>query len=975
LGTVERTPTEMVIMIHGTAAGVPDKVNPRWWQSESRFARSLQTDIGPERSLSEPFRWGEYGPNSEVARRLGGEKLLKWLRRLEATGSCYHLVAHSHGGSVVWHALVQSAQEGRRLAGLQSWTTVGTPFLEFGPDPRSLWQISGLISTAIVCALLWPAFSTTIADSSAILSEGRGLALSEVGAFGFLLIAALLFFAFRVLMLASEALMSRRRKAAERQAAAWYGNAWLGLWHSRDEPINGLQATLSETPKLVPRLGKQRENSLLGLLLKPYDLLVAPLADAFAWATIMGKAQGSDEIGKIMLSAGPCPSALDPGWPPLAEPLSAKIADAANLRAGASAGRLRDALAAAAKQRSGQGTLAELANVIGWDEIIHTSYFAAPELGSIVSARVRGQEMPRTVPASYVRQQRSHSWLMQTAFAVVTIVLSVILGLAVNTGYLTTIEPLTDRYQLERIAENLEQLTFTPQLEGDLLGRFIARLQAAEALPIPYPREGTLKYLRNEISLQVYGALRKAESSAHVLIALQRVFFYLGFAGKESDIRGLLFSNPFLLVLQDDKRRLAMFAIAAELGYAKKKNAPPNWLVEVADEIIQSPTDYHQNELAKFVFFYLVRRERYAEVDALLAEMMAPSPSSGLKSICASYDDLRPIVSILSDVAQTDRGLAVARGCHSQEASEVAYVVIDRLMKLGRTDEASRTLSIIQNIQPHVSPRWEDEGVAELLVNQKRYEEAKEWIFRRINNGVEVHTGISKKYSLEPLLRNSLDVGDLLTKAGRAELGREVKTRVSDAAKKSTGRVFASEIGLAAGTLTRADLLEQASMLHNKKDATGQDILDVIALRRLAKASRNEMQEAFREALQTMVAPPSEDEKRYIAIGLVNFVSYMSDDELDDFASIAADTADEQPTVEHRDEVLSALVDILITRKSFRATRLAADRLIAAKSRALAYVKILDQHAGKQRAVDFGFHLADKDLPETLSLQDAFPRK
>jgi hypothetical protein len=46
-------------------------------------------------------------------------------------GTKYHIVAHSHGGSVVWHGLVESKRRGIDLSGLRSWTTVGTPFLKY----------------------------------------------------------------------------------------------------------------------------------------------------------------------------------------------------------------------------------------------------------------------------------------------------------------------------------------------------------------------------------------------------------------------------------------------------------------------------------------------------------------------------------------------------------------------------------------------------------------------------------------------------------------------------------------------------------------------------------------------------------------------------------------------------------------------------------------------------------------------------
>ena len=149
------------------------------------------------------------------------------------------------------------------------------------------------------------------------------------------------------------------------------------LWHDKDEPISGLQATLSDAPELIPRLAKPPRSPLLRVLLTPYDWIMAPVGDTFAWAAVMAKLQGSDVLGNVMLSAGTAPSALAPGWPPLFPALATVMTTSADTRAGVSAGRLRDALVVSAKESSGKTAFAEIAKVIGWDELIHTSYFNA----------------------------------------------------------------------------------------------------------------------------------------------------------------------------------------------------------------------------------------------------------------------------------------------------------------------------------------------------------------------------------------------------------------------------------------------------------------------------------------------------------------------------------------------------------------------------------------------------------------------
>ncbi len=51
------------------------------------------------------------------------------LRPLEERKESYCLVGHSHGGSVIAWALIESVAKGRPLDHLKRWITVGTPFV------------------------------------------------------------------------------------------------------------------------------------------------------------------------------------------------------------------------------------------------------------------------------------------------------------------------------------------------------------------------------------------------------------------------------------------------------------------------------------------------------------------------------------------------------------------------------------------------------------------------------------------------------------------------------------------------------------------------------------------------------------------------------------------------------------------------------------------------------------------------------
>ncbi|MEU2867535.1 hypothetical protein ABZ672_57115 [Streptomyces mirabilis] len=187
-------PDELVIPVHGTFASDESDEGDRWWQRGSSTWRALTKTLPKGTSLPSGrlFHWT--GANTQSQRLSASMDLLVRLIDLERRGIRYHLVGHSHGGSVIWEALV-SAQimttqqkiadpiweqltdraelpadfpidpdargmdaagalagaerrkrerlspdflEWAQLRGLRSVTTVGTPFLRFLPESSFL---------------------------------------------------------------------------------------------------------------------------------------------------------------------------------------------------------------------------------------------------------------------------------------------------------------------------------------------------------------------------------------------------------------------------------------------------------------------------------------------------------------------------------------------------------------------------------------------------------------------------------------------------------------------------------------------------------------------------------------------------------------------------------------------------------------------------------------------------------------------
>ncbi|MDG1825021.1 MAG: hypothetical protein P8H62_02025 [Henriciella sp.] len=155
-----------IITVHGTGDTQREDAGKQWWQKESPFAEEIHRLVeSADGSFGfHPFHWT--GANSETDRRSEGERLYKHLlSEFEEKNLPYHLIGHSHGGSVIKEALLQATLGNTPLNNLRSWVTVGTPFLSF----RKSWGLFsklGLVGRALfifslmyLFAIIFPLFS------------------------------------------------------------------------------------------------------------------------------------------------------------------------------------------------------------------------------------------------------------------------------------------------------------------------------------------------------------------------------------------------------------------------------------------------------------------------------------------------------------------------------------------------------------------------------------------------------------------------------------------------------------------------------------------------------------------------------------------------------------------------------------------------------------------------------------------------
>ena len=330
----------VTLLVHGTYANDASSQGDRWWQSGSEFCSRLQALLPRGVRLArdgEVFHWS--GDNSERARNKAAADLLDVLEEHERAGREYHLVGHSHGGSVIWHALKLATHSKRGLPGLKSWTTVGTPFLQH--RSRAALSLSNILAVLLTVFLLRPAWlyatlfyakirqaliggmpELVLPPDSAIgvqailrapligLVELLGVPVDRApdgirfgsyeplgdvpfadylfGSYeGLVLlgVTALAAYLYSMLALVSfvPALESHRIRSEyrlEKRAYKRFGARWLGIWSRDDEAINGLRATIDLTLSFVGAM-MPRERVFVSdtpsLLYRPIVCVVAPV--------------------------------------------------------------------------------------------------------------------------------------------------------------------------------------------------------------------------------------------------------------------------------------------------------------------------------------------------------------------------------------------------------------------------------------------------------------------------------------------------------------------------------------------------------------------------------------------------------------------------------------------------------------------------------------------------------------------------
>lgn len=506
---IPAAPPDQVLLIHGTFAqskeywrrqtwwwgrlgrrgqvessGADHSEELAWWRAGGEFAAAFdRLGRGRFACSTEEFHWS--GANKESNRLVAGARLLERLETLQRQGRSYHLIGHSHGGSVIWHALTQAARRGRRLPGLRGWTTVGSPFLQFRPLWRDLWLLIPLTVYVLLGVWIYRPLAMVLEHRHDLASSDY-TTISVLCALLLLHAGALILLLLRVMAILTAVWEERREQTSRRRAWEAFGPGWRGLWSLGDEAIGGLAGSLGLGGSVAPRfpgIDTVRVEGFRGALTflprviylgtfgTLYNVLIAPNIDRFIWRTTTAQLHGNDRGGVGLVAVWNSPvgnTPADAGLPPDIDGLLVAEADRQAAQV------LRELRAALGQSAATASNLSTLTSILGGrfasQGLIHTSYFRWPEVQALLAYGIAARQSegqgvtdsvnpPEVSPSEVVQieprpKQARPTPRLAWALPVALILLPLLIASYASTALRNSLRPYTVEYQIQQIVND-----------------------------------------------------------------------------------------------------------------------------------------------------------------------------------------------------------------------------------------------------------------------------------------------------------------------------------------------------------------------------------------------------------------------------------------------------------------------------------------------------------------------------------------
>jgi len=270
-----------IFTVHGSFASGPD-TGDKWWQRGGPLERDLRNYVSAvDGDLRfEPFVWN--GENRENARRSAGSELQGRLQAEEVQNLSYCLVGHSHGGSVIGHAICGVIST-TQMPNLSSWTTVGTPFIEtkrnrsaflrLGRFGRSVYLFALMILLFLAFGIFGDVYKGGLMEYIRMFPSRWLDHVYEMLLFGVPTLVLI------VLTKYSRTKLRDREYFTSLSGSPGARNKPLWLWHATDEAIQALQSAKSLTLNASKKDKFATAISALSILIVPSLVYLATACD------------------------------------------------------------------------------------------------------------------------------------------------------------------------------------------------------------------------------------------------------------------------------------------------------------------------------------------------------------------------------------------------------------------------------------------------------------------------------------------------------------------------------------------------------------------------------------------------------------------------------------------------------------------------------------------------------------------------